>query len=117
MRRFRYLLAVLTVIVASCATGQKFEGDSVASPRLRNDTLALVRLHAAAGMDCERIERVEAQVLDVPAELKGNDDGVIVDGTITERWVASGCGRQHGYRVTFTPDGTGGSFIAVKPEP
>lgn len=108
---------VILAAVAGCSASQpRMTGDSVASAKLRKDTLALVEVYALGVTGCQRVDSVETSVVSVSDVIAGNRAGAMTAGTVQERWVALACGRSVSLLVTFTPDGSGGSFISVEGE-
>ncbi len=107
----------ICVVLGGCATvGPSFSGQSVASNQLRDDAMQIISAASLGRAGCDKIDSVKTTVLSVKGELKGNSDGMVTEGITTERWVASACGHDIPFLVTFTPDGEGGSFISVKTE-
>jgi hypothetical protein len=69
-----------------------------------------------AATGCKQIDSVQTSILSVDKDLKGNSAGKIIKGDTSERWVATACGKTASFLVIYTPDGQGGSFIAVRAE-
>lgn len=67
-----------------------------------------------AATGCKQIDSVQTSILSVDKDLKGNSAGKIIKGDTSERWVATACGKTASFLVIYTPDGQGGSFIAVR---
>ena len=96
-----------------------FVGESLASPQLIKDILALVRLRAAAelpsdtsGKPCQRIVIADTKLTtgfyDVP-----QPNGPPIRGVRNEEWVAQGCGATARMDVLLTPKPDGGTHIKV----
>ena len=109
-------LSVTLLVLAACASGPKFYGQSVADSRLRADTMLFIVGATQAATGCKQIDSVQTSILSVDKGLKGNSAGKIIKGDTSERWVATACGKTASFQVIYTPDGQGGSFIAVHRE-
>ena len=115
MRGINFIAVCISVALGGCApTGPSFSGESVASKRLRDDAMQIVGPFSLGRTSSKKIDSVKTTVLGVEGELKGNSNGIVTEGVTMERWVASACGQDIPFVVTFTPDGQGGSFIDVK---
>lgn len=115
--RIRNVTSLLVLLVlAACASGPKFYGQSVADSRLRADTMLFIVGPTQAATNCKQVDSIQTSILSVDKDLKGNAAGKVIKGDTSERWVATACGKTAGFRVTYTPDGQGGSFISVRPE-
>ena len=113
MRRFFGAVALL-LLVPSLANALELSGTSTATPQLKSDTLRSLIPLALAATACDRVDSIQMSVISIPTTRQVNSQGVIVKGEPTrERWVASACGRQAAYAVTFTPDGAGGAYFNI----
>ena len=107
----------ISLVLSACASGPRFSGHTIASAQLRADTSVFVIGIAKAKTGCDHVDSIDTEILSVPNDIQGNKAGIIVGGGDTkERWVATACGKTSSTIVTFTPDGKGGSYMAVQPE-
>ena len=114
MRITLFALAV-PLVLAGCASGPQFSGQSLASPQLRADTTAMLTPYNATRTGCDKIDAIETSVVTTPLNVQANSDGTIIRSTpARERWIASSCGNLAAYQVDFIPDGSGGNFISIK---
>lgn len=115
--RITFLALAVPLVLIGCASGPQFSGQSLASPKLRADTTAMLTPYNASRTGCGKIDAIEAAVVTTPANVQTDGDGTILRGSpARERWVATGCGNQAAYQVDFIPDGSGGNFISIKAE-
>lgn len=105
------------LLLTACATGPKYHGSTIADSRLRSDTSAIVIGVTRAKSKCQNVDAISMSIVSVPSDLQANAAGRIVGGGETvERWLASACGQNVGFIVTFTPDGQGGTYMTVQAE-
>lgn len=115
----RILLLALAVPLAlvGCASGPQFSGQTLATPKLRSDTLAMLTPYNATRTGCDKIDAVDTAVVATPTNVETNADGNILRSSpARERWLATSCGSQAAYQVDYIPDGSGGNFISIKAE-
>ncbi len=105
------------LVLSGCATAPQYSGQSLATPQLRADTLAMLTPYNAARTGCDKIDAVDTSVVTLPSNVQANPDGTVLRSSpARERWVATSCGNQAAYQVDFIPDGSGGNFVSIKAE-
>ncbi|MBN8480983.1 MAG: hypothetical protein J0L88_05255 [Xanthomonadales bacterium] len=110
----RRAIAVLTLFALSACATTRFSGISQTSPKLREDTIAMLQPFFLAKSGCSKISEVKADIPSLPPFMKNSSVSVFPDKPLGERWLVMGCGTQASFDVEFTPDGKGGAFINVK---
>jgi len=115
MKRMSFLatLSICVYFLAGCASPIPFSGDSAAGTTLRADTLRMVSQRAMFEQKCDRVDSINARVVAVNPVGTGNTEASRMYGSVDERWVVTLCGEAKSYAVTFTPDGSGGTFFRV----
>ncbi len=106
MSRSTCLLAVLFALAAvpipvRATPTVPITGSTGANPRLQRDAESFVRLHFDALEKCSNLDVVHVEPI----------PGVSPSGAWHERWTAVGCGKRMPMDITFTPDGSGGTYI------
>ena len=88
-------------------------GHTVAEGRLKADVFEMLPSYAAVTTGCrEPITRIHTEVIQAPAKMEANEQGLLTRGPVKERWLLTMCGREEAVIVTFTPNGGGGSYIS-----
>jgi hypothetical protein len=111
---FMGALAV-TVLLSACAT-HTYTGRTVAGDTLKSDTFRSVSTFATLQAKCKKVDSVHTEVLAVNPPGTGDTENKKKYGSVDERWTVQLCGQTIPYRVTFTPDGQGGTFFSTSRE-
>ncbi len=117
--KYGFAGVILSVLaIAGCATTLPVPvtGSTSASPRLKADTADFVIMYAKAKTNCPKVDSIVTELLQADPSAKSNSAGMLVEGKIEERWTAMLCAQEAKFRITFTPDGNGGTYFGVKPE-
>ena len=117
MRVVKIVTAIFLVFIAGCQTiltgssnpgNITYSGKSHAGSTLRVDTTKMISL-IASGKGCDDIEHINIEVLQYEPSngVKGHEWG-------KEGWIATGCDKPFPFLVSFTEDGSGGTFFGLK---
>ncbi len=62
--------------------------------------------YAAVTTGCrEPVTRIHTEVMQAPAKMETNEQGLLTKGPVKERWLLAMCGREEAVIVTFTDIG------------
>lgn len=84
-----------------------FSGDSHADANLKKDTMRMVSMLVGA-KGCDSVDHVNTKVLSYEPS-----NGQVNHEWGKEVWKASGCSKNFSFVVSFTEDGSGGTFFSV----
>lgn len=76
----------------------------IASEQLKADTLQVIAL-VEQTYGCDSVSLFSGKIFLSPDKTD--------DGSWVEIWQILACGESHMYRITFTPDGVGGTYFSV----
>lgn len=112
------LVCFLLALVGGCAISPAapISGNSSASARLLADTSNMVVFYVKTQTKCQTVEAIRVEPIRNDQNLKRDDQGVVTQGNIDERWIAKACGQDIPFLITFIPDGKGGSYYRVRRE-
>ena len=114
MRSAPAMFAALLLIGSdiSYADQLRFTGNTTAEVRLIQDVLRNVQIYSRASMNCERLEKVVAEVL--PRDFsKPGPVGPEKPPTTYERWIVTLCGTEVSFLMSFWPDTHRGTMFNV----
>lgn len=116
----RLLLLVLysftALLLVSCAGSVSIKGQTAAGDILQADTIKSLTRQLKYNKECTKMDYIEVSPVRVSSLGAGESGASKQYGNIEEQWVVNGCGGRFPYKVVFTPDGVGGTFIQVGPE-
>ncbi len=116
---------VAIALLAACVTQTPramlrpplFSGKSVASALLKADTFEAVSAMAMATAKCRSVDAVETNIVDVSQDYQVSQTGLWLKGAVQERWIVTLCDQRLPYRIIFSPDGKGGTYMRIAPSP
>lgn len=100
-------LSIASLLIASCAVGPSFSGQSLADPATRNDVMGQVRMLYSAKYRCNQITAVNSAVDHVETLSNG------AVSQVAETWTVNGCGESHALNIRLRPDPQGGTNYSV----
>lgn len=96
-----FLISVLAL--TGCGLlGPTYTGETTADNLLKSDTEKSINLIFRALHSCHP-EKIHTKIESIP---KPN--------TAEETWMATGCGHTENFKVSYIPDGVGGTFIRIR---
>lgn len=99
------------LLLANGCVSYNFQGQSLASQSLKQDTAAhLVRM-AKYKTKCNTHDSIETQTLAVNPPGTGGSSAAQKYGSVDERWTINLCGQSVQYNVIYVPDGQGGTYF------
>lgn len=118
---FRIALMFFVIVLYGCSSTPKLgentgvPGDSITtiSPYLLSDAITNITEWVRDNYDCDSIEVANTEWISQEGEILMDDKGRLFSGTISEKWTIAHCNVQTKLAIIFTPDGKGGSYVAI----
>ena len=110
MKPMMFVTLSATVMLAACAS-RTITGQTMAGGTLKSDAFRMVASAAAVDAKCRQVDSMKTEVLAINPPGTGDTEAKRRNGSVNERWTVSLCGQTIPYRVTFVPDGQGGTYI------
>ena len=88
---------------------------SVASqaPALANDVLNNITVYLQQNFQCDKWHITNVQHVSADAQIAFTKEGQIYSGKVAETWSVNQCGTELNLDLVMTPDGKGGSYVAI----
>lgn len=95
------------------ACGLDIPGETLGNPELQRDTWrSLELMDRAAAPECQTRQVIDTELV-TPTVGARYVNGVLMEGRWVERWIVDRCGASVPYKVEFTADGKGGTFMKI----
>lgn len=110
-----------SVLLASCASPHAAvqrpgPGTTAATGVLLDDTIRVLNLHQLRhqGDGCKRVSVESVRPDKAAKKFEIDRAGRVLQGKFSEIWTLNRCGKRIQYRVTYDPDGAGGTNIGIQ---